>query len=89
MDTLNDLKKYIQVEYGVEPTQFDGKVLRYRAISFERNLPSIMVQNQKVNDMWTVKRTGHSIDYFRTEELKLAVNPGGSLLYFFIPKSRT
>ncbi len=88
MDTLSDLKKYIQVEYGVEPVSFDEKVLRYRAISFERNQTSIMLQNQTVNDMWTVKRDGHSIDYFRTEELKLAVNPGGSLLYFFMPKSR-
>jgi hypothetical protein len=88
MDTLNDLKKYIQIEYGVEPNEFDGRVLRYRAISFERNTGSIMVQNQKTNDMWTIKRSGHSIDYFRTEELKSAVNPGGSLLYYFMPKSR-
>lgn len=88
MDTINDLKKYIKSEYGVDPVTFDGKTLRYRAISFERNTGSILVSNSNTNDMWTVKRDNHSIDFFRTEELEQAISPGGSLLYYFMPLTR-
>lgn len=88
MNDINDLKKYIKVEYGVDPTDFDGKVLNYRAISFERNTGSIILANKETGDMWTVKRKGHSIDFFRTSELMQAVGPGGSLLYFFMPEAR-
>lgn len=88
MNDINDLKTYIKVEYGVDPVSFDGKVLEYRAITFERNTGSIMAVNQGTADMWTVKRNGHSVDFFRTEELMQAVNAGGSLLYYFMPESR-
>ncbi len=88
MDTINDLKKFIKSEYGVDPISFDGKTLKYRAIEFERNTGSILVSNKDTNDMWTVRRDGHSIDFFRTEELKLAIDPGGSLLYYFMPLQR-
>lgn len=88
MDTINDLKKYIKAEYGVDPVSFDGKVLKYRAIEFERNSGSILLANKKTADMWTVRRTGHSIDYFRTEELSQAVGSGGSLLYYIMPSTR-
>jgi hypothetical protein len=88
MNTINDLKKYILTEYGVKPVLSDTKTLTYRAISFERNAASILDANKETGDMWTVKRNNHSIDFFRTEELKEAVSPGGSLLYFFMPESR-
>ncbi len=88
MNTLEDLKKYILAEYGVNPVSFDGKVLEYRAITFKRATGSVLVSNKKTNDMWVVQRRGHSIDYFRTLELEIAVSPGGSLLYFFMPESR-
>lgn len=88
MDTINSLKKYIKAEYGVDPVSFDGKTLKYRAIEFERNDGSILMSNKDTNDMWTIRRSGHSIDFFRTEELKLAIAPGGSLLYYFMPLTR-
>jgi hypothetical protein len=87
MNTLEDLKEYIKTVYNVNPVVFDGKILTYRAITFERNeSPYIYVNKQKMSDMWTVKRNGHSIDFFRTSELKEAVSPGGSLLYYFMPE---
>ena len=46
MNDINDLKKYIKVEYGVDPIGFDGKTLTYRAISFERNTGSIILANK-------------------------------------------
>lgn len=88
MNDINDLKKYIKVEYGVDPIGFDGKTLTYRAISFERNTGSIILANKQTADMWTVRRNTHSVDFFRTDELLQAVSPGGSLLYYFMPESR-
>lgn len=88
MDTINDLRKYIKSEYGVDPVSFNNKTLVYRSIEFERNAGSHLAANKDTNDMWTVKRNGHSIDFFRTEELKLAIAPGGSLLYYFMPLTR-
>jgi hypothetical protein len=39
--------------------------------------------------MWTVKRKGHSIDFFRTTELAQALAPGGSLLYFIMDETES
>ena len=89
MNTLEELKEYIKEEYGVYPVVFDGKILTYRAISFEKNEATyIYVNKQKLSDMWTVKRSGHSIDFYRTLALKEAVSPGGSLLYYFMPENK-
>jgi hypothetical protein len=89
MNNIEDIKTYIQVEYGVDPVDFDGKTLKYHSITFERNTASVILANKKTGDMWTVGRTGHTIDFFRTDELKSAISASGSLLYFFIPKERT
>lgn len=88
MDNVEDIKKYIKIEYGVDPIDLNEGVLRYRAITFERNLPSSIKANSKTNDMWTVSRDGHSVDFYRTEELQRAIDPGGSLLYFIMPEMR-
>lgn len=88
MKNAEELKKYIFAEYGVSPNEFDGKVLQYRAISFEKNVGSIILANKSAGELWTVRRNGHSIDYFNTSEMASAVAPGGSLLYYFMPESR-
>lgn len=90
MDTIEDLKAYIKAEYGIDPVSNDKKTLNYRAVSFERNeSPYIYVNKETMSDMWTVRRKNHSIDFFRTSELENAVSPGGSLLYYIMPESRT
>jgi len=88
MKTIEDLSKFIQSEYGVEPIQCKNNILEYRAITFSKNTDSVILANKDSGDLWTVKRKGHSIDFFTTEELKRAVDTGGSLLYFFIPEAR-
>jgi len=88
MNNIEDIKKYITVEYGVDPVEYDGETLKYHSITFKRNTGSVILANKQTGDMWTVARTGHTIDFFRTEELKEAIGQGGSLLYFFIPKER-
>ena len=88
MNTLHDLQKFILTEYGIQPTEFNKKELRYRAITFSRNSGSAILANKETADMWTVKRDGHSIDFFRTDELISALSPSGSLLYFFMPINR-
>ena len=88
MDTIDDLRKYIASEYGVSPDFYDNKILKYRAITFEKNTVSVIEANKRFTDMWTVKRNKHSIDFFHTDELVNAVGPGGSLLYWFMPESR-
>lgn len=88
MNSVEDLKKYIFAEYGVSPDKFDGKTLRYRAVTFEKNTGSVILANKRNGDLWTVQRNGYSIDYFDTNELANAVSAGGSLLYYFMPESR-
>lgn len=88
MNSVEDLKKYIFAEYGVSPNEFDGKTLKYRAITFEKNTGSVILANKRDGDLWTVQRNGHSIDYFDTNELANAVSSGGSLLYYIMPESR-
>lgn len=88
MKTIDDLKKYIKREYGISPTSFDNGVLVYRAITFSKNTNSVILANKKSGDLWTVKRTGCSIDFFTTEELISAIDAGGSLLYFFMPETQ-
>jgi hypothetical protein len=89
MKKIEDIKTYIKVEYGVDPDTFDGETLKYHSITFARNTASAILANKKTDDMWTVGRTGHTIDFFRTDELREAISSSGSLLYFFIPKERT
>lgn len=86
MNTIEDLKEYIKETYNIKPDSFDEKTLKYHSIEFERNTGSILLANKKTSDMWTVRRNGHSIDFFRTEELAVAVSPCGSLPYYFVPR---
>lgn len=86
MNTIEDLKNYIKQTYNIEPVSFDGKTLKYHSIEFRRNTGSVLVANKNTADMWTVCRNGHSIDFFRTEELESAVSKSGSLPYYFVPK---
>lgn len=88
MNTIEDLRKYIKIEYGIDPVSFDSRALCYHSIEFMRNTGSALSANQETSDMWTIKRKGHSVDFFRTDELLKAVNISGSLLYYFIPESR-
>jgi hypothetical protein len=88
LKTIEDLRKIIKVEYGVDPEDFDGETLTYRAITFKFNRKSILNSFKDVEDTWTVQRTGHSIDFFKTAELKTAIDVGGSLLYYFMPMQR-
>ena len=87
MNTIEDLKNYITETYNIEPETFDGKILKYHSIEFERNTKSALSANYKSTfDMWTVRRNGYSVDFFRTEELTVAVSKCGSLPYYFVPK---
>ena len=86
MNTIEDLKNYIKETYNIEPTSFNGKTLKYHSVEFERNTGSALAANTNTADMWTVCRVGHSIDFFRTEELENAVSKCGSLPYYFLPK---
>lgn len=88
MQTIEQLKNYIFSEYGVTPVSNDGKILEYRAITFEKNTSSIILANKEKGEMWTIQRKGHSIDFFRPEELETAIAPGGSLLFYFMPETR-
>jgi hypothetical protein len=88
MQTVEQLKKYISSEYSVSPIKAEGNTLEYRAIVFEKNTASVILANKEKGEMWTIKRKGHSIDFFRPEELETAVAPGGSLLYYILPESR-
>jgi len=82
--TIDDVKKYIISEYGISPEKFDGKTITYKSLTITKNEASAILANKKSADMWTVQRKGHSIDFFRTDELVTALDPGGSLLYWFI-----
>lgn len=84
MNTIEDLKDYIKKTYNIEPESFDGKTLKYHSIEFERGTGSVLLANKKTDDMWTVRRRGHSIDFFRTDELETAVSNCGSLPYYFV-----
>lgn len=84
MNTIEELKETIRQTWNVDPVSFDGKTLKYHSIEFERNTGSILLSNKSTADMWTVNRTGHSIDYYRTEELATAVSKSGSLPYYFV-----
>jgi hypothetical protein len=87
MNTIEDLKNYIKETYAVDPESFNGKTLKYHSVEFERNTKSALSANYKSSfDMWTVRRNGHSVDYFRTEELEVAVSKCGSLPYYFVPR---
>jgi hypothetical protein len=88
MQTVEQLKKYIFSEYSVSPIKAHGNILEYRAIIFEKNTASIILANKEKGELWTIRRKGHSIDFFRPEELETAIAPGGSLLYYFLPESR-
>jgi hypothetical protein len=82
--TIDDVRKYIISEYGVSPEKYDGKTITYRALTITKNEASIILANKKSADMWTVQRKGHSVDFFRTDELASALDHGGSLLYWFM-----
>ena len=84
--TIQDVKTYILVEYGVVPKELDeyrGKV-EYRDLTIMLNNSDIRIDKKVVDDMWTVQRFNHSIDFYRTTELEQALAPGGSLLYFIM-----
>jgi hypothetical protein len=86
--TIQDVKKYILVEYGVSPISMtlnkNIESIDYKALNIKLNKSEIRIDKKVVDDMWTVKRKGHSIDFFRTTELAQALAPGGSLLYFIM-----
>jgi len=86
MNTVEELKDYIKETFSIEPTEFDGTVLKYHSIEFERSKASALTSNKSTADMWSVRRSGHSVDFFRTEELENAVSKRGSLPYYFVPR---
>jgi len=88
MNTTKDLTNYIFATYNLEPKVNKKNYVEYDRISFQRNAGSILEQNNDRDDMWTVTRNGHSVDYFRTDELERELAPGGNLLYFVFPIER-
>jgi hypothetical protein len=88
MKNITEIKKYIQAEYGISPNVYKDGVLQYRAISFELAKDSIILANKLSDRFWKVQRNGHSVDFFRGAELKDAIGPGGSLLYYIMPEDR-
>jgi hypothetical protein len=88
MNTTKDLKNYILETYNLEPKVAKKNYVEYDRISFQRNQGSMLEQNNDRDDMWTIKRNGHSVDYFRTDELEREIAPGGNLLYFVFPIER-
>lgn len=86
MKTTEDLKKYIKSNYGISPHSHKNGILQYHSISFKTCKPSNNPVENLVQDLWEVQRTNHSVDYFRLEELEQALDIGGSLLYYILPK---
>lgn len=88
MNTTKDLKNYILRTYDLEPKKEKKNYVEYDRIYFQRNEGSVLDVNNNMDDMWTVCRNGHSVDYFRTDELEKELAPGGNLLYFVFPIER-
>jgi hypothetical protein len=86
MDTVEDIKKYIAGNYGVSPEAMEDGVLAYHSITFERAKGSVLDSNKTMQDFWRVQRKGHSIDFYKSEDLAKQLDSGGNLLYWFIPE---
>ena len=58
--TIQDVKKYILVEYGVSPISMtlnkDIESIDYKALNIKLNKSEIRIDKKVVDDMWTVKR---------------------------------
>lgn len=88
-ETVNDIMIYIRQQYDLEPTVFKDNHLEYDRVVISKNTESVLEQNNAGDDMWTIDRKGHSLDYCRTEELFTQIGPGGGLVYFMFPKERS
>lgn len=88
LDTVEDIRQYIKKQYGLAPKVYEDNYIEYDRVYFKRNSPSALEANKDTRDMWTVGRTGHSVDYMRTAELQQQIQPGGGLLYFIFPLER-
>ena len=87
MKTVNDIAKFIKVEYGVDPLHLD-KSVEYNNLTITKADPSLIPAGSNIDDLWEVQRKGHSIDFYRTNELKKSLDIGGSLLYYFLSERR-
>lgn len=87
MKTIQDIQKFIKVEYGIDAIIEQNEVV-YDRLKIRKAKPTRLPVGGSLEDLWEVQRTGHSIDFFRTAELEKALDSGGSLLYYIIPQSR-
>ena len=88
-ETIEDIKLYIENQTGLEPNICKDNVLKYDRLTISKNTENVIEANSEGSTkLWTVDRQGHSLDYFRTEELLLQVGSGGGLLYFMFPIER-
>ena len=89
-ETVDDIKLYIKNQVGLEPKSCKNNMLEYDRVTISKNTDNVVEANSKGSaNMWTVDRKGHSLDYFRTEELLLQIGAGGGLLYFMFPLERS
>ena len=86
MDTIEDLRLHILHEYNVDPVEYDGEALTYSHITFAKCKPGY-VFNEGGADNWEVRVKGHTVTFYRTDDLLKQLEAGGSLLYWFHPES--
>ena len=84
LETVADIQTIIKETHGVDPIETSDNFLKYRAITFSKNKGSAILSNKSMGELWQVCREGHSIDYYRTEELTKAICMAGALPYFFV-----
>ena len=88
-ETIDDIKLYIKNQIDLDPKSCKNNVLEYDRMTISKNTDAVLKANSEGSaNMWTVDRKGHSLDYFRTEELVSQIGRGGSLLYFMFPIER-
>ena len=85
--TIQQIQAWIQQEYLVDPVSIDMDEIKYPRCTIKKAKPGIFKQ-MTVDDMWSVKREGHTEDYMRKAELERELDAGGGLLYFIIPTNR-
>lgn len=87
MKTIQDIQKLIKVEYGIDAI-IESDYIVYDRLRIKKAKPTKLPVGKSLEDLWEVQRTGHSVDFFRTEELEKSLDSTGSLLYYIIPPSR-
>jgi hypothetical protein len=90
LNTIADVKLYIKNNYDLEPKASTETHLEYDRVVISKNTDNQMEVNfEDSANMWTVARTGHTVDYCRADDLLQQIGPGGGLVYFLFPIERS